>query len=116
MSRPFTVRYHHLLCLPRFVGKGYGDAFCANMASVKAQLEAAGILEDGWIDPSLVTLVEGVDDVCTACPHWLGNRCESEEKVRAYDATVKRLLDEGVKPTPPQVCSDCGWYSLCKDL
>ena len=29
------IRYHHLLCLPRFEGKGYSADFCKNMANVK---------------------------------------------------------------------------------
>ena len=30
-----NIRYHHLLCLPRFEGKGYSADFCKNMANVK---------------------------------------------------------------------------------
>lgn len=56
------IRYHHLLCLPRFEGKGYSADFCKNMAN------------------------------------------------------VKKLISLGIKPTPNDVCSDCKWYYICKNL
>lgn len=33
------IRYHHLMCIPRYKGKGYSLEFCKNMERVKASLK-----------------------------------------------------------------------------
>ena len=119
------LRAHHLLCLPNFIGEGYSDTFCANMAAQKRRLAAEGAF----------TLVDGVDDICAACPHRGGEDCASLEKVRRFDAAVRALL--GLTPGGKyeaaalgervraeileahrlhEVCGDCEWYSLCAGL
>ena len=120
-----NLRPHHLLCLPNFIGEGYGDAFCANMAAKKALLER----EDRF------TPVCGCDGVCAACPHRQGDRCDAEEKVTRYDNAVRELLD--LSPGVPcsyreltdrvkreifapgrlrEICGDCQWADLCERI
>ena len=41
---------------------------------------------------------------------------EEEEKVKSYDKKVKELISLGKKPTPKEVCSDCKWYYICKNI
>ena len=40
LTREPELRFHHLLCLPLFQGKGYSDGFSVNMQSVKDRLES----------------------------------------------------------------------------
>ena len=119
------LRAHHLLCLPNFIGEGYGDAFCANMAAQKKRLA-----EEGHF-----MLTEGADDICADCPHKRGGVCASEDKVSRYDGAVCRMLGlhagkscdtaETEKRVRAEIfdagrlgeiCGDCEWFSLCAGL
>ena len=81
-----------------------------------------------------VTLVEGRDDVCAACPHMAGGRCASEEKVNRLDrgvleacgfsagetrswSALARTAREQVleKNTFEKVCGCCEWFELCRN-
>ena len=99
------LRYHHLLCLPRFEGEGYSNDFCKNMANIKKRY-----------NNEKITLVEHCDEVCAHCPNNKCGKCEDEEKVKKYDKKVKELISLGKKPTPKEVCSDCKWYYICKNV
>lgn len=72
------IRYHHLLCLPRFEGKGYSADFCKNMANVKKRY-----------NNEKITLVEHCDEICSHCPNNKGGKCKEEEKVKSYDKRLK---------------------------
>lgn len=118
------LRPHHALCLRHFAGKGYSDAFVANMAALHRRL--------GENPDHPVQIILHRDVLCEACPHDVDNICESEEKVRRMDAAVaeacglrsgqwiswrelcalvrEKMLSEG--PLPP-ACADCEWRSLC---
>ena len=80
-----------------------------------------------------VTLVEGRDDLCAACPHMAGSRCASEEKVNRLDrgvleacgfsagethswSALARTAREQVleKDTFEKVCGCCEWFELCR--
>lgn len=99
------IRYHHLLCIPRFTGKGYSEEFCSNLLKIKNKLKSRNYI-----------LTTECDDVCKCCPNNINGRCISEEKVSAYDEAVKSALENGKKPLPENICSDCEWYYICKDL
>ncbi len=118
------LRPHHGLCLNFFGGEGYSPQFIENMAFVKA------CLNDN--DP-VVELTDSVDVICAACPHNIRGRCESFEKVSAYDRAVlsaisaeegnalrwsefsaalrEHILDCGKLC---EICGDCAWFRLCK--
>ena len=119
------LRAHHLLCLPNFIGEGYSDAFCVNMAAQKRRLAEEGRF----------VLASGGDEICAACPNRRGGGCVSGEKVARYDAAVSALL--GLEPGRDydaaaletrvrkeifekhrlgEVCGDCEWYPLCARL
>lgn len=74
------LRLHHLMCCYTFDGVGYNDAFTQNMAQAAALLYGKEPLE--------VELTDGCDDLCAACPHNLGGRCDTEESVHARDIEV----------------------------
>jgi hypothetical protein len=119
------LRPHHLLCVQKYTGSGYDDAFAANMESLIRRLAAC--------PDTAVTLTEGRDDLCAACPHMAGGRCASEEKVNRLDrgvleacgfsagetrswSALARTAGEQVLETDmfEKVCGDCEWFDLCR--
>lgn len=119
------LRAHHLLCLQTFVGEGYSDAFCANMAEQKRRAAE----EDRFV------LADSCDDICLACPERRGGLCRTQEKAARYDAAVaarlglhageevswralsERVRNEIFRPgLLPSVCGDCRWQSLCRKI
>ena len=122
-----TLRPHHLLCIPHFTGHGYDAAFTANMTAVTALLKSH--------PETAVTLALHCDDLCTACPHNRNGRCDSQEKVTAFDRAV--LADCGFSEALTdtwaslagtvrsrillteefaRICASCEWYALCRRI
>ena len=120
------LRPHHLLCVQKYTGSGYDDAFAASMEALIRRLSAC--------PDTAVTLVEGRDDLCAACPHMTGSRCASEEKVNRLDrgvleacgfsagetlswSALARTAREQVleKNTFEKVCGCCEWFELCRN-
>ncbi|MFN3383938.1 MAG: DUF1284 domain-containing protein [Archaeoglobaceae archaeon] len=114
------LRGHHLICLHFFKGEGYDEGFVENIRRVLATIDIAEV-------------VEGLDDVCGACPHNFGfcNYYESsEEEVRELDEFALSLLGlkvgervrwEDLKAKISEVleewksfaCEDCDWRVVC---
>ena len=120
------LRPHHLLCLQKYTGKGYDEAFTAHMNGLLGRLTAHPEEE--------VQLTEGADDLCAACPHNAGGRCDSQEKVTRMDRGVLAAMDlsygqrdswgalarraaERVLSTEEfeRICADCQWIELCRN-
>lgn len=120
------VRPHHGLCAEFFKGEGYSGEFVENMSTVLSMLDS---------DDPLITLTVGTDRICSRCPHNMGDRCETDQKVSRYDNAVLKLcgLSEGsvlrwrdlraavrkniISPGRlPEVCGDCAWYGICGDI
>ena len=120
------LRPHHLLCIQKYTGSGYDDAFTDGMDALVRRLRAC--------PDTPVTLVEGRDDLCAACPHMAGSRCGSEEKVNRLDrgvletcgfsagetrswSALARTAREQVleKETFMKACGCCEWFELCRD-
>lgn len=121
----YRIRPHHGMCLYFFEGKGYSDGFTAHMAEVKEWLL-------GKEEPATLVLVGETDEICSACPHNKGGRCEAAEKVDRYDAGVlkytgltvgqelsflefeqtveEKILHPGYGKT---ICGDCQWRDIC---
>ena len=118
------LRPHHLLCIQKYTGSGYDDAFAACMEALIRRLAAC--------PGTAVTLAEGRDDLCAACPHMAGGRCGSEEKVNRLDrgvleacgfsagetrswSALARTAREHVLEKDPceKVCGCCEWFELC---
>lgn len=96
------LRYHHLNCIPRFQGRGYSPEFCKNMASIKKRIDSGEEYE----------LVLCADDVCRVCPNLQGGVCINEDKVAQYDLKTKKF---GAS-SPAQICPDCMWFDICKNI
>lgn len=117
------IRPHHVLCAHFFVGKGYSERFVAHMEQTLAELGRDG---------AAVTLTDGCDELCSACPNNHGGVCETETKVRAIDGRAiaamqlhfgdtaawsdlcaraeRGILAQGLLR---EVCGDCEWIDLC---
>ena len=117
-------RPHHILCVQNYVGRGYSQEFTHHMDMIVEELAR---------DPE-ITIHEGCDDICKACPHNTDNTCRSLDKVDRMDAQVikacwldhnekynwmdlKALARERVFDTGrfDDICRDCQWYDICKE-
>lgn len=99
------IRYHHFMCIPRFVGEGYNELFCANLQKIKDAINSENF-----------EMVDGCDDVCKYCPNNVDGKCKDEEKVQRYDALVREAFEKRIAPQPKEICSDCRWFDICKNL
>lgn len=104
-NRKIKIRYHHLMCIPRYIGEGYSEAFCKNLEKIKNNLK-----NNNYI------LVDCCDDVCTYCPNNIDGKCKDEDKVSRYDEAVKEKIIKGEKPEPKDICKDCCWLYICKNI
>ena len=119
------LRPHHLLCIQKFTGSGYDAAFTAHMTALVRTLRTQ--------PDTSVTLTDGADDLCAACPHLHGGVCDSAAKTAALDAGVlsacglcagesaawASLAQNSAKtvlqtPVYHQICACCEWYPLCR--
>lgn len=121
------LRPHHLLCVQGYRGKGYDDGFRDNMGRIARTLAE---------DPSLpVTVIDGPDDICAACPHLREGRCTweeaGEEAVREHDHALLQAFglrdgdvttirdvramasDPGASEVVAHYCGTCPWWSDC---
>lgn len=114
------LRGHHLICLQFFKGQGYDRRFVDNLQNVLTTID-------------VVEVVDGIDDICIACPYNAGfcNYSENSEKeVRELDMFALKLLGletgarikwRDLKAEVPKIlekwkkfaCKDCEWRGIC---
>jgi len=119
------LRPHHIFCLPFLTldGDSIGRGFFEVLTKVKWQLMSQPTL--------MVTTIEGVDDICKACPSCVDGECDStlikEEKVRRLDALLLAELGKSYGDTlrvaqwqsviskkwPYRLCRVCRWREYC---
>ncbi|MEM0331553.1 MAG: DUF1284 domain-containing protein [Archaeoglobaceae archaeon] len=116
------LRGHHLICLHFFVGEGYDVRFIENLKDVlsKAEIDA-------------VEVVEGIDDVCKACPYNKGYCAYSEKaekEIKEMDDFALKILSlkvgdkkfwSEIKIEVDRIlelwkfyCKKCEWRRVCK--
>ncbi len=119
------LRPHHILCIQKFTGHGYNEAFTLHMTALTAALREK--------PEAPVVLVRGCDDLCQVCPHNTGDTCASLEKVERMDRRVleacglscgegyswDRLAEMGRREIFEtewfeRICGSCQWYALCR--
>ena len=125
MNNIISLRPHHLLCIQKYTGHGYDEAFTQHMNELTACLkENPGIR---------VKLHEGCDYLCSRCPYNKDEKCLSGDKVNTMDESVLKICNavygeealwhdfaakalESVLHTDKfhAVCGRCQWYELCK--
>ena len=116
------LRPHHVLCMRFYEGKGYNEDFVRHMDEVCG----------APVDDLRVFLTGGCDEICSACSHRIGDRCDHDEKVSAID---RRTLERMGLTVPAEidwrelsalayeriiragklreVCRDCQWITIC---
>lgn len=124
------LRPHHLLCALGYQGKGYSDAFTANMT----RLVAEGLHAPGG-DTLEIELIAGADSLCTPCPHRRGAGCAKEASISALDARhgaalelhagdiltwgdAKERIKNRLSPSDlDHLCAGCSWLpmGMCRD-
>lgn len=86
-STKFLLRFHHLLCLPLFEGKGYSGDFSANMARIKERAESF---------EEVIEFICGFDSICGDCPNKSEKGCllneDSTENIEDKDRYIMELL------------------------
>lgn len=130
MSSSITFRPHHFLCSLGYQGKGYDDAFTANMDRIVTE----GLHQDGG-DDIAITVTRQADSICGPCPHRRGQGCASQDQIDKLDARHAERLDlfdgetltwgaakERIaavvnKGDLSQLCEGCQWLELglCED-
>jgi len=119
-----TLRGHHLICLHFFNGEGYNETFVRNLNDVLQRTEHEEI-----------EILNGADEVCRACPHLKGNKCQyakdADGEVREMDEVAQELLEvrsnqkvrwqeirERLVRIFPEwfetYCTGCDWKEVCK--
>ena len=117
------LRPHHLLCIQKYTGHGYDEAFTRNMDELVRMLKSEPNTE--------ITLTDGGDALCSACPNYNGSSCLSENKVKTMDDKVLLFcrLSYGEKGSWADlsanaagvfgscfedICEGCEWFELCR--
>ncbi len=126
-----AVRYrpHHFLCSLGFEGKGYSDAFTANMTAI-----VMGRLRAGDGDATLIEVTTATDDICAPCPKRRGTDCATQDKIGTLDSAHAAALglrsgdriswgqaQARIRVTVPPgslktLCKGCEWepYGMCE--
>lgn len=104
-KKKIKIRYHHLMCIPRYTGEGYSQKFCENFQRIQQHL-----------NNNDYELVNHCDNICMYCPSNIDGKCANEIQVTRYDKLVKEKLDKGQKLLLKDICSDCCWYRICKNV
>lgn len=120
MNLPILLRPHHGLCILRFQGKGYSQAFVDRMERIVRELAN---------DPGReICLVSGKDEICSACPGGgnmrckpdfvaeLDQRCLSKCGLQYGDVLPWSRFKQTLTETIPDVsilCAECEWKPFC---
>ena len=129
MTGGLTFRPHHFLCALGYRGKGYSDAFTANMT----QIVTNGLFANGG-DHTLIRVRAAADSLCAPCPKRRGEGCTNQAEIDALDGRhaaalnlkhgdvltwgqAKMRIREKVRPDDlDTLCTGCKWLELglCK--
>jgi len=124
-ERILRLRPHHVSCLPflSFDSDNLNREFLQVLTEVKQRLTSDADLA--------VTVIQGVDDVCRACPSCIEGQCDSphikEEMVRRVDDFLLQDLEKSYGETlkvsqwrsviadkwPYRLCRMCRWRAYC---
>lgn len=121
-----NLRPHHLLCIQKYTGHGYSAEFTAHMDSIVSLFAEH--------PETLITMVQGCDDLCQMCPNRCDGVCTALEKVEHMDHGVRTVCsltdgdtiswDEAADRARVRIfntdqfqtiCADCQWFDLCRE-
>ena len=124
-DKVLKLRPHHVSCLPfmSFDGDNVNREFLQVLTEVKQKLTSDLDLA--------VTVIQGADDVCRACPSCIQGQCDSphikEDMVRRLDDFILDDLGKSYGKTlkvsqwrsviadkwPYHLCRMCRWRAYC---
>ncbi len=81
------LRPHHILCTRIFTGSGYDKKFTETMRRV---------VDDCNVASRGISIVEGLDEICDACPHNDGFMCRKNPQLAA-ELDERVLSDLGLE-------------------
>lgn len=113
-----------MLCLQGFQGYGYSEDFVLNMVRINELRKSKDCI---------ITLTNGPDDICSACPNLKNNICENEKQnqiIVNMDEEVLSQLNSKKEHNSPElfnevsskfnsfksvenVCKGCKWSNEC---
>lgn len=119
------LRPHHILCIQKFTGHGYNEAFTSHMASIVSELTGN--------PETRITVTKGCDTLCEVCPNNICGTCTSLEKVALMDSAVLNICNLTYRENVPwtevahkarkrifetdefqNICTCCQWFGLCR--
>lgn len=109
MTEIIKIRFHHLLCIPRFYHGGYDEKFTKNMKNVVQSIRK---------NPNQkIKIITGKNDnLCDSCPYWYENRCVQSKKIGKWvvsqDKKVAKYLN--LKPNSIHKAKDVFNLSMNK--
>lgn len=124
-KNPIQFRPHHFLCALGYQGKGYSDAFTANMTRI-----VQGQLRGPNGDATVIEVIGSTDDICAPCPKKIGLLCSSQTQIVGLDdrhgaalglrhgdrltwGDAKARIRSNVKPDQlHELCRGCSWLEL----
>jgi len=120
------LRIHHICCLPHME-----LSFEERSAGFNQVVDRVKSIMLSQPD-SVVTVIEGTDDICRQCPLFVNGRCSStqgdEDAVRKWDSILMKELvipfgttrtaDEWQalirQKAPFKICRKCQWQPICR--
>lgn len=120
------LRPHHLICIHKFIGKGYNEEFTQHMTDIVKLLKN--------MPETVIEIVLCEDAICEKCPNNIG-KCKFDKKIEKMDRAVIKIcgftenthalwqdLSQFVKwnilenDNFNNICSKCDWFNLCNKI
>ncbi len=127
MGSKINFRPHHFMCTLGFAGKGYSPSFIKNYDSIYLEIHTHPDTE--------ITITNGLDSICKACPHQRpNNKCDQQSLIEKLDQNHSEALQLGdvksiswndakkrIKKNVTvkkfnKMCAGCKWqkYGMCE--
>ena len=122
MTETIRFRPHHFLCALGYEGKGYSDAFTANMSAIVIER-----LRGPGGGRTRIKVTNRADSICGPCPHKRAFSCAEAPKINVldrnhaaaldlkpgdiltWDEAKSRILDKVPPGSLTALCSNCQW-------
>ncbi|MEJ8737996.1 DUF1284 domain-containing protein [Erysipelotrichaceae bacterium HCN-30851] len=120
------LRPHHILCIQKFIGKGYNEDFTLHMNAIVSKL-----IDNPKVQ---ITITHGCDDICERCPNNINELCTSFDKVARLDTSVLMICNFDYGQTVSwiklankarrcifetnrfnNICHECEWNEICRN-
>ncbi|AIL65680.1 hypothetical protein NOVO_06655 [Rickettsiales bacterium Ac37b] len=80
-----VFRPHHFMCSLILQDIGYSTHFIKNFKQISNILK--------YDSDAMIIVKEGIDSICTPCPHHLNNHCKKQLDITPLDKAYARILN-----------------------